>query len=511
MRMKHFFSQTLRDIPAAAEVAGHQYLLRAGYVRQLAAGIFSYMHLGQRTLTKLEAIMREEIDAIGGQEMKMPVVHPADIWQASGRWFEIDEELGRFQDKNGRFMALALSHEEVVTALAHHEIQSYRQLPQLVYHFQTKWRDDPRPRAGLIRAREFTMLDSYSVDADDAGLDAIYQAHYDAYFRIFKRCGLPVIAVEGDVGMMGGKMAHEYMYLTPIGEDTLLLCDACGYQANRQIAVFRKPMSEESNIHYFVAAVVENQEVVQRLVQAMIAQGRTVNETKLLNAVKAQSIQPANDNQIEALSRQSVIVVLDNTVANTGISATHHITDITAAEAGDACPTCAAELRAVRGVEVANIFKLGTHYSKAMDANFMDRNGRSQPIIMGSYGIGVTRLLASLAEHYHDQRGLCWPVAIAPYQVHLVGLKGGEETAVSLYHQLRNAGIEVLLDDRDERPGVKFNDADLIGLPLRITVGQRSLQKGGVEIFYRQTDETQLAAIEMVIESVERLMATRKL
>ncbi|KAA3659446.1 MAG: proline--tRNA ligase, partial [Chloroflexi bacterium] len=262
MRMKHFFSQTLRDIPTAAEVAGHQNLLRAGYVRQLAAGIFSYMHLGQRTLTKLEAIMREEIDAIGGQEMKMPVVHPADIWQASGRWFEIDDELGRFEDKNGRFMALALSHEEVVTALARHEIQSYRQMPQLVYHFQTKWRDDPRPRAGLIRAREFTMLDSYSLDADDAGLDAIYQAHYDAYFHIFERCGLPVIAVEADVGMMGGKMAHEYMYLTPIGEDTLLLCDACGYQANRQIAAFRKPKSDEAETHYFVATIVENQEVV---------------------------------------------------------------------------------------------------------------------------------------------------------------------------------------------------------------------------------------------------------
>jgi len=441
----------------------------------------------------------------------MPVVHPADIWQASGRWYEIDDELGRFEDKNGRFLALALSHEEVVTALARHEIQSYRQLPQLVYHFQTKWRDDPRPRAGLIRAREFSMLDSYSLDADDAGLDAIYQAHYDAYFRIFERCGLPVIAVESDVGMMGGKMAHEYMYLTPIGEDTLLLCDACGYQANRQIAVFRKPQSEKTETHYFVASLVENQDVVQRLVQAVVANGRIVNETKLLNAVKAQSMQPAYDDQIEALSKHKVLVVADDAVANTAVSATlnasistHITTDITAAAAGDGCPTCTANLRAVRGVEVANIFKLGTRYSKAMSANFMDRNGRSQPIIMGCYGIGVTRLLASLAEHYHDKRGLCWPVAIAPYQVHLVGLKRCEETAVSLYKQLREAGIEVLFDDRDERPGVKFNDADLIGLPLRITIGQRSLQQGCVEFCYRQTGETVLVNTESIIERVLR-------
>ena len=432
MRMKHFFSQTLRDIPATAEVAGHQFLLRAGYVRQHAAGIFSYLHLGQRTLNKIETIMREELDAIGGQEMKMPVVHPADIWQSSGRWAEIGDELGRLQDKNGRFLALALSHEEVVTALARHEIQSYKQMPQLVYHIQTKWRDDPRPRAGLIRAREFTMLDSYSLDADNDGLDAIYQAHYDAYFRIFDRCGLPVISVEADVGMMGGEMAHEYMYLTPIGEDTLLLCDNCGYRANRQIAVFRKAQSDETESQYFVAKVVDNQKLVQRLVQAVVAKDRSVNETKLLNAVKAQEIQPAHDDQVESLSEQSVIIVIDDAVKNSIVSA-DYITDITAAESGDACPNCAADLHAVRGVEVANIFKLGTHYSEAMGATFMDRNGRNQPIVMGSYGIGVTRLLASLAEHYHDERGLCWPVSIAPYHVHLVGLKGGEETAVSLY------------------------------------------------------------------------------
>ncbi|KAA3663766.1 MAG: proline--tRNA ligase, partial [Chloroflexi bacterium] len=262
----------------------------------------------------------------------------------------------------------------------------------------------------------------------------------------------------------------------------------------------RKPKSDEAETQYFVATIVENQEVVQRLVQATVAKGRTVNETKLLNAVRAQSIQPAHEDQIDSLSTQTVLVVVDD-AAGDGPSTT----DITAAAAGDACPTCAAELRAVRGVEVANIFKLGTHYSKAMGANFMDRNGRSQPIIMGCYGIGVTRLLASLAEHYHDERGLCWPVAIAPYQVHLVALKGVEETAVSLYHQLREEGIEVLFDDREERPGVKFNDADLIGLPLRITIGKRSLQQGGVELTYRQSGETTMVDIDFVIEVVQKL------
>ncbi|MCA9924595.1 MAG: hypothetical protein KC421_19605, partial [Anaerolineales bacterium] len=478
------------------------------------AGIFSYLHLGQRTLSKLEAIMREEMDAIGGQEMKMPVVHPADIWQETRRWYEIDDELGRFQDKNGRFMALALSHEEVVTALARHEIQSYRQLPQLVYHFQTKWRDDPRPRAGLIRAREFTMLDSYSLDADDAGLDAVYQAQYDAYFRIFARCGLPVIAVEADVGMMGGKLAHEYMYLTPIGEDTLLLCDNCGYQANRQIAVCRKPLSNKHESHYFVATFVDNQESVQRLVLAVVAVGRSVNETKLLNAAKAQRIQPAQEHQIQALGNQKVLVVVDDAVTNTATSVTLR-SDISAAAAGDACATCGTAMQAVRGVEVANIFKLGTRYSTAMGATFMDKNGRFQPIIMGSYGIGMTRLLASLAEHYHDERGLRWPAAVAPYQVHLTALRGGEETpvlsiaetAVSLYNQLRNAGFEVLFDDRDERPGVKFNDADLIGLPLRITVGQRSLQQGGVEITLRDSGDSLQVSLEDVANKVGQLLA----
>ncbi|MCP5095097.1 MAG: proline--tRNA ligase [Chloroflexi bacterium] len=507
MRMNHFFSQTLRENQAETEVIGHQHLLRAGYVRQLAAGIFSYLHLGQRTLTKIEAIMRDEIDRIGGQEMKMPVIHPADIWQESGRWYEIDDEMGRFEDKNGRSMTLAMTHEEVVTDLARREIHSYKQMPQLIYHFQLKWRDDPRPRAGLIRAREFNMLDSYSLDKDDAGLDAQYQAHFDAYFRIFARCGLPVMAVEADVGMMGGKLAHEYMYLTPIGEDTLLLCDSCGYQANRQVAVFRKSKSNQTETTYFVASMLENQETVPQIVQAIVTAGQTVNETKLANVVNALRLHTADATQIEAAKH--MLVVVDNAVADTAVSQTAtFIADITVAEEGAICAECGSPMHAVRGVEVANIFKLGTHFSESMGATFMGQNGRSQSIIMGSYGIGVTRLLACLAEHHQDERGLCWPTAIAPYDVHLVSLSGGEETAVSLYEQLRNAGIDVFFDDRDERAGVKFKDADLIGIPIRLTVSKRSLAQGGVELHCRQSGEKELVAETAVDTLIERIKNT---
>jgi prolyl-tRNA synthetase len=502
MRMKHFFSQTLRENSSSTEVVGHQHLLRAGYVRQLAAGIFSYLHLGQRTLARLEAIMRDEIDRIGGQEMKMPIVHPADIWQESGRWYEVDDEMGRFADKNGRSMTLAMTHEEVVTNLARREIHSHKQMPQLIYHIQLKWRDDPRPRAGLIRAREFTMLDSYSLDKDDIGLDVQYQAHFDAYFRIFARCGLPVMAVEADVGMMGGKLAHEYIYLTPIGEDTLLLCDGCGYQANRQIAVFRMPKSNKIENRYFVGAFLHNQKSQQRIIQAIVAAGATVNETKLANVVNALRLHPVDDIEGSTVD----IIVTDDAVANSAVSHTATTADITAAADGVICATCGTPMRAERGVEVANIFKLGTRFSDSMGATFMDQNGRSQPIIMGCYGIGVTRLLACLAEHHQDERGLCWPTAISPYDVHLVSLRGGEETAVSLYHQLKAVGIDVLLDDREERAGVKFKDADLIGIPIRLTISTRSLEHGGIELTYRQSGETKVVsetAVDTLISMIK--------
>ena len=500
MKMSRLMNETVREAPSGTEVKGHELLLRAGFVRQVAAGVFSYLHLGQRTLQKLETIMRQEMDALSGQEIKMPLVHPAALWQASGRWYEIDAELGRLLDRNGRSLTLALSHEETLAELARQEIHSYRQLPQMAYHIQTKWRDDPRPRAGLIRSREFTMLDSYSLDADDAGLEAQYQAHFAAYFRIFARCGLPVLAVEADVGMMGGTLAHEFMYLTPIGEDTLLLCDGCGYRANRQVATFRKPeQSGDVQTVQFVAELVHGEEKMERVVTAVLAQHAQLNETKLVHLLDAQRVRPTAEQATD-------IWVVDDGVDG-WTSPADIVADIAAAQEGDACANCGQPLRTVRAVEVANIFKLGTRYSRTMGATFVDENDEARPIGMGSYGIGVTRLLACLAEQHHDAAGLCWPVAVAPYQVHLLALRGGEETAVIFYQKLQQAGVEVLFDDREARPGVKFNDADLIGLPLRLTVSERSLAAGGVEVKVRDGGETAVLPLDDLLNHVTSWLA----
>jgi len=568
MRMSQLFSQTLREAPA--ETASAQLLLRAGFIRQLAAGIFSYLPLGKRSLTKIENIMREEMNAIGGQEMTMPVVHPAEIWQETERWYQIGSEMGRFKDKNQRDMVLAMTHEEVVADLIRKEIQSYRQLPRLIYHIQTKWRDDPRPRAGLIRVREFTMKDSYSLDADWEGLDQQYLAHYQAYFNIFHRCGLPVVAVKSDVGMMGGKMAHEYMYLTPIGEDTLLICDACGYAANRQIARFRKPASPDEALLplepvatpdsktiedlanylgvaksrtakavFMVASIPQGQETVERFVFAVVRGDMEVNETKLANALKASDLRPATEDEIIATGAvpgyaspvglkgalvvvDEAIPISDNLVAGANKEGYHTrnvnygrdysadiVADIAAAQEGDGCPQCGSPLRSVRGVEVGNIFKLGTRYTDAMGCTYLDKEGKQKPVIMGSYGIGSGRLMACVAEEHNDEHGLIWPVSVAPYHVHLVALAGkeGSETrtaAEQLYQDLLLAGIEVLYDDREESPGVKFNDADLIGLPLRLTVSERSLSQGGVEFKRREGDEKKILPHGEVIPSVQR-------
>ncbi len=572
MRLSQMFSQTLRAAPGDADVVSHQLLLRAGFIRQLAAGIFSYMPLAYRSMNKIEQIMREEIDAIGGQELEMPVVQPADIWQESNRWYKIGAEMGRFQDKHERDMVLAMTHEEVVTDLARREIQSYRQLPQLIYHIQTKWRDDPRPRAGLIRLREFTMLDSYSLDADEAGLDVQYRAHYQAYFNIFHRCGLPVIAVASDVGMMGGTMAHEYMYLTPIGEDTLLISDESGYRANRQIALFRKPpavaeaprplekvatpgkttieeLSQFLDVPrartakaVFLVATVPGAPVngepayEKRLVFAILRGDMDLSETKLANAIKATELRAAHDEEIAAAgavpgyaspvgldSAQALVVVDDaiptapNLVAGANEAGFHLlnvnfgrdyqadvVADIAAAGEGDLDPILGRPMRISRGVEVGNIFKLGTDFTVPMGATYTAQDGTSKPIVMGCYGIGVGRLLACVAEEHNDAQGLCWPISIAPYHVHLVALRGGEQLAETLYHALHADGIEVLLDDRDESPGVKFNDADLIGLPIRLTVGRRSLDQGGVEMKRRRAEERVIVPLD---EAVARTRA----
>ena len=553
MRMSQLFGQTLREIPAEADIASHQLLLRAGYIQQLGAGIFCYLHLAQRSFAKIQQIMREEIEAIGGQEICMPVVQPADIWKETGRWYEIGAEMGRFKDRNGREMALAMTHEEAVAYLTRNLVQSYKQLPRLVYHIQTKWRDDPRPRAGLIRVREFTMKDSYSLDASWEGLDQQYQAHYDAYFRIYRRCGVPVAAVQSDTGMMGGKTAHEFMYLSPIGEDTLIICPDCGYIANRQVAVFEKqPARTESMLPvekvatpgvstiealadflgieksqtakavFLMGSFLKGESFEDRLVFAVIRGDMDVNETKLANVIKAAALRPATDEDIRVvgavpgyaspLEIENVLVVADdsipvspNLVAGANAEGFHLrnvnygrdftaavVADIAVAEEGQRCAACGGGLTARRGVEVGNIFKLGTKYSEAVGCTFLDKDGKENPVIMGSYGIGVGRLLACAAEEHHDEQGLVWPVSIAPYQVQLVSLRGGEEAAGLLYEELKQAGIEVLFDDRDERPGVKFNDADLMGVPLRVTVSQRSVEAGGVEFKPRSEEERQM-------------------
>lgn len=572
MRMSRLFSQTLRDAPAEAEVASHRLLLRAGFIRQLAAGVFSYLPLAQRALARIEAIIREEMDAIGGQEIRMPIVHPADIWKETGRWHEIDAEMGRFNDRAGRDMVLAMTHEEVVGDLARREVQSYRQLPLLVYQIQTKWRDDPRPRAGLIRGREFTMKDSYSLDADWEGLDRQYQAHFEAYHRIFQRCGLPVIAVSADVGMMGGKAAHEFMTLTSVGEDTILICDACGYKANRQIAAYKKSVPDRevllpiekvatpdtktiedlanylavskartAKAVFLIASIAERSEVHEQFVFAIVRGDREVNEYKLANAIKARSLRPATEEEIRntgavpgyasPIGLSGVFVVVDdqvadspNLVAGANVEGYHLknvnyprdyqadlVADITTAQSDDGCPQCASSLKAVRGVEVGNIFKLGAWYSEAMGCHYLDTQGQSKPVIMGSYGIGLGRLLGCLAEIHYDEHGLIWPVSVAPFQVHLVVLvgKGDSESldvAERLYNQLQQASIEALYDDRQESPGVKFNDADLIGIPIRLTVSARARQAGGIEFKRRDQAEKQIVADDEVIAFVQKTL-----
>jgi len=581
MKMSKLFNQTLREAPADTEVSSHKLLVRAGFIQQLAAGIFSYLPLAKRVLTKIEDIMREEINRIGGQEVTMPVVHPAELWKETGRWYQIGSEMGRFMDKNGRDMVLAMTHEEVVADLVRKSIKSYRQLPALIYHIQTKWRDDPRPRAGLIRVREFTMKDSYSLDMDEAGLDKQYRAHYQAYYDIFHRCGLPVKAFKSDVGMMGGSMAHEFMYLTPIGEDSLLICENCGYAANRQIARFKKEMGEQENIQplekvatpgsktiadladfleipesktakavFLVAAVVEETETVDKLVLAIVRGDMDLNETKLANVLAAKELRTALENEISASGavpgyaspkglKNTVVVVDDlipqstNLVAGANEDGFHYlnvnyprdydadiVADIAVAEENSLCPDCGHEMILQRGIEVGNIFKLGTRYTEAMGAKFLDAQGKSKPVIMGSYGIGSGRLMASVAEEHHDEYGLIWPISIAPYEIHLIVLPSKSqdsnktpdlpdpvELAEQLYEEFFAAGIEILFDDRHESPGVKFNDADLIGIPLRLTVSDRALQSGGIEFKRRDQMDKRIIPLEHVLDEVQSIIA----
>ncbi len=584
MRLSQMFGQTLRDAPADAEVTSQKLLIRAGFIRQLGAGIYSYMPIAKRAITKIENILRDEMNAIGGQELTMPVVQPADLWKETKRWYTWGSEMARFKDKNDRDMVLATTHEEVVGDLVRREIQSYRQLPRLIYHIQTKWRDDPRPRAGLIRVREFTMKDSYSLDSDWAGLDKQYRAHYQAYFNIFRRCGLPAVAVKSDVGMMGGKLAHEYMYLSPIGEDTLVICDQCGYIANRQIAQFQKPApvggealplekvltpncktiedlanflgvtkAQTAKAVFMTATFVEETKEgpkdYQRLVFAIVRGDMELNETKLANALKSKDLRPAHEAEIKSVGAPAgyaspvgldfsqnkgalggVIVIVDdlipasaNLVAGANDDGYHFlntnygrdytadiVADLINAEDGFACVECGGPLHTSRGVEVGNIFQLGTRYTDDLEAKFVDKEGQLKSVIMGSYGIGVGRLLACVAEEHNDENGLIWPITIAPYQVHITSLKDADYAASVIYDQLTKVGIEVLYDDRDLAAGVKFNDADLIGLPIRITCGKRGLERGEVELKRRTETEKRNVPIDEIVEVIQAEIAALK-
>ncbi len=568
MRMSRLFGETMREAPAGIESAGHQFLLRAAYVRQLGQGIFSYLPLGWQAMMHIEQILREELTAIGGVELSLPVVHPAELWQLSGRYQKIGAELARFKDRRDRDMVLAMTHEEVVASLASSEISSYRQLPKLVFQIQIKWRDDPRPRAGLIRTREFTMKDSYSLDIDEAGLDTQYQAHYEAYLKIFARCELPVIAVGGDVGIMGGSAAHEFMYLTPLGEDTLVLCDACGYAQNRQVATSRKPAAEPEQPREPRRVETPHATTIEELAEMLeVAKARTakivflaaeqknrdgrsfvrpivgvvrgdteLNEAKLANLLGGPELRPMTLEEIASVGAvagfaspiglsgaevvaDELVMASPNLVAGANEEGWHLldtnagrdwepdlVADIISADDGDACSVCGAPLRSERGVEVGNIFKLGTRFSEAFGATYLDPDGNAKPIVMGSYGIGVGRLLACIAEEHQDERGLCLPSAVAPYPVHLTVLRGSDspagEVAERVYASLEEAGIGVLFDDRGERPGVQFADADLIGLPLRLTVSERSLNNGGIELKRRTGDESRIVAEEALVLEV---------
>jgi prolyl-tRNA synthetase len=557
MRLSRLFFTTLRDDPADAEMPSHRLLVRAGYIRQLGAGIYSLLPLGFRVSARVEQVIREEMDRIGCQEMEMPVVHPADLWKETGRWQTIGPELARFRDRADRDMVLAMTHEEVVADLLRDVVHSYRQLPLLIYHFQTKFRDEPRARGGLIRVREFVMKDSYSCDLDEAGLDDSYRKHYDAYSTIFERLGLDAIAVGSDVGMMGGSEAHEFMVLNEFGEDVLVLCSACDYAANRQVAHSRvevvdggEPLPLDEVATPGTATIAELASFLGidasgtakaaffvdqggQLITSIVRGDIDVNETKLANAVGATALRPATADEIRGAGMEpgygspigegDTVVVVDglvagsaNLVAGANREGFHYrnvnvprdytpdvVADIANAREGDACPSCGEPVTLRNGIEVGNIFKLGTRYTEALGAEYLGEDGERRPIVMGSYGIGVGRVVACIVEAHHDEKGIAWPAAVAPYPAHLVELGAAREPRVHeiaerLHDAALAAGREILWDERDESPGVKLTDAELLGMPTILTVSPRSLAAGGIEVTDRATGERHVDTIEAV-------------
>jgi prolyl-tRNA synthetase len=549
MRYSRMFIPTLKEAPSEAEAVSHKLMVRAGFVRQLAAGLYMYLPLGQRVMNKINRIIREEMNAIGGQEVTMPVLNPAEVWQQTGRWDAIGEEMFRLKDRGGRDMCMAMTHEETMTWLAAHDIRSYRDLPQIWYQIQTKLRDEARPKSGILRTREFTMKDSYSFDRDEEGLDKSYQLHLEAYKKIYSRCGIRFYVVQSDTGMMGGSMAHEYMAPSPAGEDDVALCDDCGYAANTELALSVPKVPAFQSWPFEEVATPEKrtiEEVTRFLkvtpdlliksilvmsdtgpVLALVRGDQMLHEKKLAKligphrpaqkeevkehlGVPAGFIGPMS-HKVRKIADPSLKQGVYAAGANRegfhvkGVSAEAHFpeadfSDIHVAAAGDACVQCGKPLRIERVIEIGNIFKLGTKYSVPLKANYLDEGGAEKPIIMGSYGIGPARIAAAAVEQGHDANGIIWPLAIAPYQLLIVpvNVKDGKsmDVAEELYAALEGKGFEVLMDDRDERAGVKFKDADLVGIPWRVIIGERNLKDGLVELKERKSGHVEKVKTE---------------
>jgi prolyl-tRNA synthetase len=568
MRFSKLFGKTLRQAPAEAESISHQLLLRAGMIAQEAAGIYSYLPLGWRVLRKIENIIREEMDKAGGQELMLPILQPFELWQQSGRHGSFGKSLFTLTDRKEHMLALGPTHEEVITDLVHRYVQSYRELPLLLYQIQTKLRDEPRPRGGLLRVREFIMKDLYSFDTDETGLDESYQKMCQAYSNIYARLGLPALMVEADSGAIGGKDSHEFMVITETGEDEVIRCSNCGYAANVEKAQFAKTdktivLSKAAKLlplEEIATPEAETIEEVARFVGVPTSQtlkavfysadgefifviirgDLEVNETKLRNALKCSELRLATEGEVNEaglvagfaspIGIKGVKVIADDSItsgSNFTVGANkpgYHlknanyprdfqvdfIADIALARSGDSCPECRGKLSSARGIEVGHVFKLGTFISERFGASFLDADGKSQPIVMGSYGIGLGRLLAAIVEQSHDDKGIIWPLSVAPYQVYLCPLSLDKPailpTAEKIYQELQKEGIEVLFDDRDDSPGVKFNDADLLGIPLRLTLSPRTLQSQSVEAKWRTEKEARLLPLDDLTAQVKKLL-----
>jgi prolyl-tRNA synthetase len=563
MRMSRQFGRTLREAPADAETIAHQLLVRGGFVDQLMAGVYSYLPLGRRVKRRVEQIIREEMDRAGGQEVLLPTIQPMELWEQSGRAQSMNDVLFQLRDKRERAMVLGPTHEEVITRLFQDHASSYRDMPVMLYQVQTKLRDETRPRGGLVRVREFTMKDAYSFDLDDSGLDTSYNDMFLAYQRIFARCGIPTVPVEADSGAIGGKGSQEFIFLTETGEDTILLCEECGYAANQEKADFVRPSEIEGDalpIEEIATPGITTIDGLEEFLQIearatakavfVMAKPRTggdsfpvfavvrgdleVNEVKLMNSLDAREIAPMSDSQITAYGlvpgyasaigvNKALKVVSDisilgatNLVAGANKSGLHLlntnygrdwsadiVADIALAKDGHLCTNCPdgtdGVLQARRGIEMGHVFRLGQTYTVPFDVKVQGEAGEQIIPVMGCYGIGVERILSAAVDEHHDDNGIMWPVGIAPYDVYLVGLSLDRDEAVAadaeaLYEELQGAGLDVMFDDRDERPGVKFNDADLIGVPLRLTVSPRNHGDEMVEFKRRDSEESEQVA-----------------